>query len=107
MTAAKDTESPHITQQYRDHDKMVYELRAGTSAIVMLSSRNEEGHGEWRFEAHPMGAPQLVVMGEWGATRADAFRNVRDVWIERGEAGGFARYDWEKVAAALTAVRGI
>jgi hypothetical protein len=86
---------------------MVYELRHGTSLLVLLASQSADASGEWRFEAHPMATPQLVVAGQWGKTRADAFHTMRDLWIERGESLGLVRVDWEKVAAALTAVRAI
>jgi len=71
------------------------------------SARSADPSHEWRFEAHPVQSPQLVVGGEWRTTRADAFRNMRDLWIERGEGLGLGRVDWEKVAVALADVRAI
>jgi hypothetical protein len=104
----QDPTAPRIAQQYRDRNqRMVYELRYGSSQLVLLASQSADATHEWRFEAHPMESPQLVVSGEWGATRADAFRTMRDLWIERGEALGLARIDWEKVAVALSSVRAI
>jgi hypothetical protein len=99
---------PRIMQQYRDRDqRMVYELRHGTSLLVLVSSQGADNAAEWRFEAHPAESPQLVVAGQWQPTRASAFDTMRDLWIERGEALGLARVDWTKVAAALSAVRAI
>jgi len=99
---------PRITQQYRDRNqRMVYEVRHGTSLLVLVSAQSADTTDEWRFEAHPSESPQLVVAGQWQATRARAFDTMRDLWIERGEALGLARIDWAKVAAALTAVRAI
>ncbi len=108
---AQDPDAPRITQQYRDRDhRMVYELKSGTSKLVVVAAQNpaaSAGADTWRFEAHPAETPQLLVTGEWGATRGDAFRTMRDSWVERGDALGLAHFDWEKVAAALTAVRAI
>jgi len=108
MSAKIDANDPRITQQYRDRNqRMVYEVRHGASLLVLLATESADPTHEWRFEAHPMQSPQLVVSGQWGSTRADAFRTMRDLWIERGEALGLARIDWEKVAVALASVRAI
>jgi len=104
MTA--DADAPRITQQYRDRDgRMVYELRHGTSQLVVVA--NEREGGESRFEAHTREAPQLGVTGAWCPSRAEAFRTMRALCIERGEALGLARIDWDKVGQALSAVRAI
>ncbi len=103
-----DADAPRITQQYRDRDRrMVYELRHGTSSLVLLASQSADASAEWRFEGHPMESPQLVVVGQWNASRTDAFRAMRDLWIARGDALGLARVDWDKVEGALSAVRAI
>jgi hypothetical protein len=108
VKAKSDDGSPRITQQYRDHDRrMVYEVRYGSSLLVLLASESTGSTPEWRFEAHPRESPQLVVAGQWGASRADAFRAMRDLWIERGAGLGLARIEWDKVAVALAAVRAI
>lgn len=103
-----DADAPRITQQYRDREgRMVYELRHGTSQLVLVANESKEGAQEWRFEAHPREAPQLVVTGAWSSSRAAAFRTMRDLCVERGEGLGFAKVDWDKVAAALASVRAI
>jgi hypothetical protein len=103
-----DPNDPRITQQYRDrHQRMVYEVRQGTALLVLFALESADPTKEWRFEAHPMQSPQLLVTGPWGSTRADAFRAMRDLWVERGDALGLAHIDWEKVAVALASVRAI
>ncbi len=103
---ATDDGAPRITQQYRDRDgRMVYELRHGTSQLVLVANESKDVAGEWRFEAHPRETPQLVVSGAWSSSRAAAFRTMRELCVERGE--GLAGIDWDKVAAALVLVRAI
>jgi hypothetical protein len=103
-----DDGSPRISQQYRDRDRrMVYEVTYGTSLLVLLASESAGAEQEWRFEAHPRESPQLVVAGQWAASRAEAFRTMRELWVERGEGLGLARIEWDKVAVALAAVRAI
>lgn len=103
-----DDGAPRITQQYRDRDRrMVYEVRHGTSLLVLHASESAGDTAEWRFEAHARESPQLVVSGAWAASRADAFKTMRDLWVERGEGLGLARIDWEKVAVELASVRAI
>jgi hypothetical protein len=104
----RDPDAPRITQQYRDHDRrMVYELRHGMSVLVLVVTESRDDRTQWRFEAHPMASPQLVVAGSWGDTRASAFGTMRDLWLERGASLGLARIDWECVRVALAAVRAI
>ena len=104
----KDPNAPYITQQYRDRERrMVYELRHGTSVLVLVVTESGDAQAQWRFEAHPMASPQLVVAGSWGDTRATAFGTLRDLWVERGASLGLARIDWESVRAALAEVRAI
>lgn len=109
MSSKTDPDATRITQQYRDREhRMVYELRCGPEALVLRASQQTpDASAEWRFEAHPMQTPQLLVVGAWGATRTDAFHAVRDVWLEKGPSMGLATVDWDKVATALTAVRAI
>ena len=105
---AADDDAPRITQQYRDRDgRMVYELRHGTSQLVLVMSESTDGTGNVRFEAHPRETPQLVVTGAWSSSRAAAFKTLRELCVERGEGLGLARIDWDKVGAALLAVRAI
>lgn len=104
----KDPNAPRISQQYRDRERrMVYELRHGTSLLVLTASESADATSEWRFEGHARDQPQLVVVGQWGKTRAEAFHSMRDLWLERGEGSGLARVDWATVATALTDVRAI
>jgi hypothetical protein len=102
---ATDDGAPRITQQYRDRDgRMVYELRHGTSQLVLVANEQVTGN-EWRFEAHSRETPDLVVTGAWSSSRATAFKTMRELCVERGEA--LASIDWDKVAAALVLVRAI
>jgi hypothetical protein len=104
----QDENAPRITQQYRDRERrMVYEVRYGTSLLVLLASESEGEVSEWRFEAHPRESPQLVVTGAWAGTRAAAFKTMRELWVERGEGLGLGPIDWDKVAVALESVRAI
>ena len=103
-----DADAPRITQQYRDREgRMVYELRHGTSQLVLVATESNEVAGQWRFEAHARETPQLVVSGEWSPSRAAAFRTMRELCVERGEVLSLATIDWNKVAAALESVRAI
>lgn len=86
---------------------MVYELRHGSASLVLLAAQSAEASAEWRFEGHAMDSPELVIVGRWNATRAEAFHAMRDLWIERGDSLGLARVDWEKVEGALSSVRAL
>ncbi len=97
-----------ISNQYRDRNKgMVYELRAGDAKLVLCALQNPESSTQWQFSAYPMQSPQLVIVGGWGASRTEAFRAMRDLWVSKGPALGLAAFDWDQVAQALTQVRAL
>lgn len=89
-----------ISNQYRDRTKgMVYELRSAEAKLVLrLQSRDPS---DWQFSAHPMQSPELVIVGEWSATRMEAFTAMRDLWTSKG----LTPFDWDQVVQALTQVR--
>jgi len=99
-----------ISNQYRDRDRsqgMIYELRWGDEKLVLRSKQSADTSAQWRFSAHPMASPQLAIIGEWGATRIEAFRAMRDLWTAKGPSLGLAKFDWDQVATALTEVRAL
>jgi hypothetical protein len=105
---SKQLASTRIAQQYRDPRKgMVYELLCGDTSLVLHASQSTDAGQEWRFEAHPMHAPQLLVVGDWGATRAVAFHAMRELWLAKAASLGLGTYDWDAVALALTQVRAL
>ena len=103
-----DPDAPRITQRYR------IASGAWSTSFVMEAHRSccsrrkaRRPSAEWRFEGHAMDSPELVIVGRWNATRAEAFHAMRDLWIERGDSLGLARVDWEKVEGALSSVRAL
>jgi hypothetical protein len=106
----RDPDALRITNQYRDRDRkgMVYELQCGTSKLALLSSPSEgPGDPEWRFEARTTQAPQLVVIGDWGLTRALALEAVGRLWLEKLPTLGLPTFDWTAIATALQAVKAV
>ena len=101
-----------IANQYREPGKgMVYELKCGDRRLVLRALQSlEPGVGpraQWRFEARVSGIQDLVILGDWQPTRADAFVAIRQLWKERSASLGLALFDWDKVAEALTRVRAL
>ena len=109
-TASKANDSLRITNQYRDREKrgMVYELRCGDARLALLAAQSESpSEPEWRFEARTAQAPQLVIIGEWGPTRAGALAAVGRLWREKVVSLGIPSFDWTAVETALAAVRAV
>lgn len=106
----RDPHALRITNQYRDRDGhgMVYELQCGTAKLALLASPSGgPGAPEWRFEARTAQAPQLVVIGDWGKTRALALESVGRLWSEKVPSLALPTFDWAGVATALAAVRAV
>jgi hypothetical protein len=107
----KDKDKLKITNQFRDKRGMVYDLKCeGDRLTVYIAPReNATDAGEWRVEvrASATGVADAVVLAEWGATRADALREVGRAWTTNATSTGLPAFDWDAVATALTAVRAL
>jgi hypothetical protein len=110
MKPQDDESAIRITQQFRSRDTMVYDLRGGAGRLTLRISGRGGGDGpptEWRIEASTSSSPDAVVVGEGGATRAEALRAVGRSWDEKRFANQLPSFDWESVARAMAAVRAI
>lgn len=107
--AEKAKDALKITDQSRDRNGMVYDLKAeGNRLIVRIFPReNPQDENEWRIEARVSSAPEATVVTQWGATRADALREVGKVWVSLAPEQGLPTFDWDAVAVALNAVRAL
>src|SRR4051812_19809418 len=107
--AEKAKDALKITDQSRDRNGMVYDLKAdGNRLIVRISPReNPNDANEWRIDASVSSAPESTVVTRWGATKSDALRDVGEVWVSVAAEQGLPTFDWKAVAEALSAVRAI
>jgi hypothetical protein len=106
---AKDANSLRIVLQHRDHSSMIYELSCnGAELDLRFTPRaGTNDPGEWRIEARPGREAGVACVTEWAATRAEALRAVGLSWVSSAATHRLPRFDWEAVAAALTAVRAL
>ena len=95
-----------IKNQYREPGKgMVYELKCSDDAnLVLRATQSLDPSAQWRFEAR---LSQMVLIGEWHATRMGAFDTLRELWMLKSASLGLATFDWDKVATALKQVRAL
>jgi hypothetical protein len=110
MKTKVDEDAIRITQQFRSHDAMVYDLRGSTGRLTLRVTGRGEGDApptEWRIEASTSSSPDAVVVAEQGVTRAEALRAVGRSWNEKRLANNLPSFDWESVARAMAAVRAI
>jgi hypothetical protein len=99
----------HITQQFRSGRAMVYDLRDRTSRLTLrvFERQSAAEPGDFRVEAATSGASDAVVVTAWGATRAEALREVSRSWADTRLASGLPTFDWDAITRALTAVRAV
>jgi hypothetical protein len=98
---------PKITVQYRAKRGKVYELKSGEAQLAVHISPPEGpgDSGNWHVEARSgVGTSGCAVDG-WGATAADAFRDVARAWTSH--LPSLAVFDWEAVARELQGVRAL
>jgi hypothetical protein len=111
VTKERDDGSIRITQQFRDRDAMVYDLRSSAGRLTLrITGRGGADDGpptEWRIEASTSSSPGALVVSEEAATRAEALSAVGHSWNEQRFANSLPTFDWEAVARAMAAVRAI
>jgi len=109
VTTEKTKDGVRITNQFRAKRAMVYEFKCEGAklAVHVIPRENADDGGEWRVEARTGHAAESPSVSQWGATRADALREVGLAWASQEEASGWPHFDWEAVTKALTAVRAL
>ena len=107
--AEKSKDTLRITDQFRKNHGTVYDFRcAGERLTLFITPRESDAdEGEWRVEAKAGGAADSNVVSDWGLTRTNALRGVADLWAQQQTERGLPAFDWEAIAKALVAVRGI
>lgn len=107
--AEKLKDALKITDQSRDRNGMVYDLKAeGNRLTVRIFPReNPTEQNEWRIEARVSSAPEALTVTQWGATRTEALQEVGKVWVSLAAEQGLPTFDWAAVAVALNAVRAL
>jgi hypothetical protein len=104
----KDVNALRITNQYRDPPRgMVYELACGVDRVALLAAQSDGKVDEWRFEARTAQLPELVLVGEWQHTRAEALGALGRLWTSKVAALGIPSFDWVAVNTALAAVKAV
>lgn len=111
-TRAKKEENKHavrITNQFRTHEGMVYELSCDDVRLTLQmsarkASRDLEG---WYVQAFARQAPERPTVCKPARTRRAALRAVARTWVAKRGVYGFPTLDWDAVAEALLAVRAI
>jgi hypothetical protein len=106
-SAAKETRAAVVmTQQYRDRLGLTYELSCSGKLLTLRFVLPPDDTHEWRIEARVLpGASSPVTAG--AMTREQAFRALVGACTDAPTTAEEWQLDWEGVAAALRAVRGL
>jgi hypothetical protein len=98
-----------LTNQFRNGRGMVFAFRYNKEKLTLcLSPRENEMDAEdWCAEGRTGAEPRPQVIREWGATRADALRELGRSWASRASSESLPIFDWEAVTSELNAVRAL
>ena len=99
-----------ITNQFRAKGGMAYDLKCeGVRLTLTVTARTRDDEpAEWCIAARGARTPErVVVMPEWGATRADALRAIGRAWSDTLDTLDLRVFDWDAVASVLSSVRAI
>jgi hypothetical protein len=98
-----------LTNQFRNGRGMVFAFRYNKEKLTLSISprENERDAEDWCAEARVGPEPRALVVREWGATRADALRELGRSWASRTQSDSLPLFDWDAVASELNAVRAL
>lgn len=94
-----------MTLQYRDRRALTYELSCAPGLLTLRFLFPPDDAQDWQVEGRLAPGSQLAVTAS-APTRERAFRALVDAWPS-ADSGGAVAPDWERVAAALLAVRAL
>lgn len=101
--SATDPATVTLTQQYRDRHALTYELSCAGGLLTLRFLFPPDDAHDWQVEARVVPGSQVAVTAS-APTRERAFRALAEAWSNAPSEPGPGP-DWEKVAAALRAVR--
>jgi hypothetical protein len=111
MTSPSPTNPPvcKVVTQYQSGGERVYELEAAGNTLEIRISSRAVGGGErsWHVAAQAGSAADSQAIADEAATKRSALDKVGAQWAEQAADLGLPTLDWNAVAAALLAVRGI
>lgn len=98
-----------VTAQYQSAGERVYEVESADTKLEIRISSQSAGRGErtWHVAVLPGAVADGVVFTDSGETKQSALTKVAALWSEEEAELGLAHVDWQAVAGALLAVRGI
>jgi hypothetical protein len=106
------TKPPHgcrVVTRYQSAGEMVYELESADARLELrISSRTlAGGERSWHVAAQPGNAPDSAAISDEADTKRAALDKVAAQWTGQAAELGLPTFDWNAVATALLAVRGI
>ncbi|HXK19496.1 MAG TPA: RNA-binding protein [Polyangiaceae bacterium] len=96
-----------VTQQYRERHNMTYELDCPVGRLTLkVFFPPDPARPEWRIEARSNQSAELSV-DKSATTRELALKEVAAAWQVLAADSGAPSFDWQAVARAMQAVRGV
>jgi hypothetical protein len=95
-----------ITNQFRQKNSMIYDLRGdGSRLVIAIRGREAEAEpADFCVEARSGTQTDATTLAAWGASKSDALKSVGDAWTLRRD---LAVVDWEAIARVLANVRAV
>lgn len=95
-----------ITNQFRQKNSMIYDLRGDGSRLVLaIRGRDSESEPDaYCVEARSGTQTDAPSLAGWGSTKVLALQSVGAAWALRPD---LAAFDWEAIARVLATVRAV
>lgn len=98
-----------VLGRYQSGGEVVYELGSSDAKLEIRISSQAAGPGarSWHVAALDGAMPDAIAISDSAETKRAALSKVAAQWVQQQAELGLTVFDWDAVAAALLAVRGI
>jgi len=107
--STKPLQGCRVVTRYHSAGEMVYELETADARLELrISSRMlAAGERSWHVAAQSGSPPDSAAISDEAETKRGALDKVAAQWTGQAADLGLPTFDWNAVATALLAVRGI
>ena len=107
MAKVENESGVRITDQFRQREAIVYDLKCDSIRISISISPETTANETWKADVVAKMMPDRPSVSAVGQSRSEALGALEEAWCEKGETGGLPALDWKAIRQALVAVRAI
>lgn len=107
MSKEDEKRGVRITDQFRQRDAMMYDLKCDQMRITISIAAESNPSENWNVGAVAKVIPTPRSLNAIGPSKGEALDALGLAWSDQVTAGGFPVLDWKAIRDALALVRAI